>query len=164
MAEEKVFDLAEDAMREKGRADAADLAARTVAGEVEDTELARSRDRIPTWRERDYTNVPVGTPYQWEGTIYKLLQAHDATGNPGWTPDTVPALWAAVSKPGETGTEDNPITAARGMEYQYGLYYLDPEDSKVYLCTRTGEAEGGKVILQYLPHELIGQYFEEAGQ
>ena len=47
------------------------------------------------------------------------------------------------------------------MEYQYGLYYLDPEDSKLYLCKRTGEAEGGKVILQYLPHELIGQYFEE---
>ena len=85
---------------------------------------------IPTWRERNYTDVPVGTPYQWQGIIYKLLQAHDATGNPGWTPDTVPALWAAVSKPGETGTEDNPITAARGMEYQYGLYYLDPEDSQ----------------------------------
>ena len=43
-------------------------------------------------------------------------------------------------------------------------YDLDPEDSQLYLCTRTGEAEGGKVILQYLPHELIGQYFEEAGQ
>ena len=43
-------------------------------------------DLIPTWRARDFTGVPVGTPYQWEGTIYKLAQAHDASGNPGWTP------------------------------------------------------------------------------
>ena len=39
-------------------------------------------------------------------------------------------------------------------------YYLDPEDSQIYLCRRTGEEEGGKVVLQYLPHELVGQYFE----
>lgn len=44
----------------------------------------------------------------------------------------------------------------------YGKYYRDPEDSKLYLCKRIGEAEGGKIVLQYLPHELIGQYFEEA--
>ena len=142
-----IVTMAKDELRAKGKADAAALAARAVSGEANDQELLDNQSMIPT--------------YQWQGIIYKLLQAHDATGNPGWTPDTVPALWAAVSKPGETGTEDNPITAARGMEYQYGLYYLDPEDSKVYLCTRTGEAEGGKVILQYLPHELIGQYFEE---
>ena len=76
--------------------------------------------------------------------IYKLVQAHDATGNEGWTPDAVPALWAAVSAPGETGTQDDPITAARGMEYTYGLYYRDPEDNLIYLCERTGEAEGGE--------------------
>lgn len=161
MANAESYELAVVAMAEKGAADARKLAARAVSGEADDQELLDNQSMIPTWRERNYTDVPVGTPYQWKGTIYKLLQAHDATGNPGWTPDTVPALWAAVSKPGETGTEDDPITAARGMEYQYGLYYKDPEDEKTYLCTRTGEAEGGKVILQYLPHELIGQYFEE---
>lgn len=59
------------------------------------------------------------------------------------------------------GTQDDPITAARGMEYTYGLYYRDPEDGLVYLCERIGEAEGGKIVLQYLPHELAGQYFEE---
>lgn len=156
-----IVTMAKDELRAKGKADAAALAARAVSGEADDQELLDNRDKIPTWREWDYTNVPVGTPYQWQGYIYKLRDGHDATKHPDWTPDTVPALWTSVSKPGETGTEDNPITAARGMEYQYGLYYLDPEDSQLYLCTRTGEAEGGKVILQYLPHELIGQYFEE---
>jgi len=43
------------------------------------------------------------------------------------------------------------------MEYEYGKYYLDPEDGKIYLC-QYGDATG-TVILQYLPHELIGIYF-----
>ena len=51
------------------------------------------------------------------------------------------------------------LPAARGMEYEYGKYYLDPEDEKKYLCKR-GE-ETGSIVLYYLPHELIGQYFEE---
>ena len=57
------------------------------------------------------------------------------------------------------GTIDDPIPAARGMEYEYGKYYLDPEDEKTYLCKR-GE-ETGSIVLYYLPHELIGHYFEE---
>lgn len=28
-----------------------------------------------------------------------------------------------------------------------------------YKCERTGEAAGGKIVLQYLPHELLGNYF-----
>lgn len=60
---------------------------------------------------------------------------------------------------GHAGTIDNPIPAARGMEYEYGKYYLDQEDSKTYLCKRLNET--GTIVLYYLPHELIGQYFEE---
>ena len=153
--------LAVNAMREKGAADAAALAARVIAGEVDDTELLEKKSMIPTWRPRDFTGVPVGTPYKWQDMVYKLIQQHDATGNEVWTPDAVPALWAAVSKEGETGALEDPITAARGMEYTYGLYYMDPENSVVYLCRRTGEADGGTVVLQYLPHELVGTYFEE---
>ena len=57
------------------------------------------------------------------------------------------------------GTQDDPIPASRGMEYEYGKYYLDGEDGKTYKCERTGEAAGGKIVLQYLPHELVGNYF-----
>ena len=95
---------------------------------------------------------------QHGGTLYKCVQAH--TSQADWTPDKTPALWAVVSK-GQTGTIDDPIDAARGMEYTYGLYYKDPEDGKLYLCQRTGEAAGGTVVLQYLPHELVGHYFVE---
>lgn len=152
--------LALDAMREKGAADAASLAASVVAGEVSDTELLEKKSMIPTWRPRDFSLVSVGTPYKWADMVYKLRQAHDATEHPDWTPDQTPALWAALSKEGEAGTPEAPITAARGMEYTYGLHYLDTEDGKVYLCRRTGETDGGTVVLQFLPHELTGQYFE----
>ena len=95
---------------------------------------------------------------QHSGTLYKCVQAH--TSQADWTPDKTPALWEVVSK-GQTGTVDDPIDAALGMEYTYGLYYKDPDDGKTYLCERTGEPSGGTVVLQFLPHELIGLYFEE---
>ena len=57
--------------------------------------------------------------------------------------------------------QEDPIPAAKGMEYTYGLYYTDPEDGKLYRCERTGEQPGGKVTLQFLPHELVGLYFTE---
>lgn len=94
-----------------------------------------------------------------DGQLYRSRQAH--TSQDGWEPENVPAIWAAIDK-SHAGTAADPVPAARGMEYTYGLYYLDGEDGKTYLCTRTGEAEGGKIVLQYLPHELIGQYFAAA--
>ena len=95
---------------------------------------------------------------QHGGTLYKCVQAH--TSQADWTPDAVPALYTVIDV-AHTGTQDDPIPAERGMEYVYGLYYSDSEDGKLYLCQRTGEAAGGTVVLQYLPHELVGHYFVE---
>ena len=92
------------------------------------------------------------------GQLYRVRQAH--TAQTGWEPENTAALWAAIDK-AHAGTAADPAPAARGMEYVYGKHYLDGEDGKTYLCTRTGETEGGKIVLQYLPHELVGQYFEE---
>ena len=91
--------------------------------------------------------------------LYRCRQAH--TSQVGWKPENYPAGWVSIND-STAGTVDDPVPAARGMEYTYGLYYTDPEDGNTYLCTRAGEAEGGKVVLQYLPHELVGQYFEIA--
>ena len=110
------------------------------------------------WKPGEAVNV--GDRRYYAPRLYKVVQAH--TTQADWTPDKTPALWAVVGDPGQAGTIDDPITAARGMEYEYGKYYFDPEDGKTYLCERIGEAEGGKIILQYLPHELIGQYFSAA--
>ena len=95
---------------------------------------------------------------QYGGKLYKCVQAH--TSQADWTPDSVPALYTVIDVT-HAGTQDDPIQAARGMEYVYGLYYTDSEDGKLYLCQRTGEAAGGTVVLQYLPHELMGHYFAE---
>lgn len=99
--------------------------------------------------------------YPPTGLLYKVREGQGHTTQESWTPDLTPALWAVVWDPSEAGTLEDPITAARGMEYTYGLYYFDPEDGKTYLCERTGEAAGGKIILQYLPHELVDQYFTD---
>ena len=72
-------------------------------------------------------------------------------------PDPVPEPEPEPEQP--EGAKDNPITASRGMTYQYGLYYYDPEDGKTYLCQRQNET--GTIMLDYLPHELIGHYFVE---
>ena len=100
----------------------------------------------------------VGDRRRFSDALYKCAQAH--TSQTGWEPPNVPALWVVIDA-GHAGTIDDPIPAARGMEYVYGLYYTDSEDGKLYLCKRTGEATGGTVVLQYMPHELVGQYFVE---
>lgn len=99
----------------------------------------------------------VGDRRRHDDKVYKCLQAH--TSQADWEPPVVPALWVIVNV-SSPGTIDDPIPASRGMEYEYGKYYLDPEDSKTYLCKRLNET--GTIVLYYLPHELIGQYFEEA--
>lgn len=48
------------------------------------------------------------------------------------------------------------------MEYYKDKYYLDP-NGKIYLCTRDrDDAPGSGIVLQYLPSELVGVYFEVA--
>lgn len=89
---------------------------------------------------------------------YKVIQP-TKNADPNHTPNIVPAVFVAINKT-NAGTIDDPIPAVRGMEYEYGKYYLDNEDGKIYICKR-GE-ETGTIVLQYLPHELIGHYFELA--
>ena len=125
---------------------------------LDDETAATVPSLFTPWKPGEAVNV--GDRRYYAPRLYKAVQAH--TTQADWTPDITPALWAVLGDPGEAGTIDDPITAARGMEYEYGLYYFDPEDGKTYLCERIGEAEGGKIILQYLPHELIGQYFSAA--
>lgn len=89
---------------------------------------------------------------------YEVIQPTE-NADPNHTPNIVPAVFVAINKT-NAGTIDDPIPAVRGMEYEYGKYYLDNEDGKIYICKR-GE-ETGTIVLQYLPHELIGHYFELA--
>ena len=90
--------------------------------------------------------------------LYRVNKDQGHTTQTGWEPNISPALFTVIDET-HAGTHDDPIPASRGMEYTYGLYYKDPEDTKLYLCERTGSTAGDKITLQYLPHELVGQYF-----
>ena len=126
-----------------------------VTSTMDDTDAAKNPMLFLPW-EAD-TKYEVGDRRRHDGKVYKCLQAH--TSQVGWEPPAVPALWVVINT-SSPGTIDDPIPAARGMEYEYGKYYFDPEDEKIYLCKR-GE-ETGVIVLQYLPHELVGHYFVEA--
>ena len=123
-----------------------------------DEQAAKSPRLYPTWSAG--LTVKAGDRLYYPATdrLYKVVSAH--TTQADWTPGAVPALYTVIDV-AHAGTQDNPIPAERGMEYVYGLYYSDSEDGKLYLCQRTGEAAGGTVVLQYLPHELVGHYFVE---
>lgn len=125
-----------------------------AAVSLSDGEAASVPELITAWTYPVKCNE--GDRRSYGGKVYKCRQAH--TSQADWTPDKTPALWAVIDAE-HAGTQDDPISAARGMEYEYGKYYLDSEDGKTYKCERTGEAAGGKIVLQYLPHELVGNYF-----
>ena len=130
-----------------------------AATSLPDGEAAAAVELFPKWEyPHDYV---VGDRVNDISTnkLYKCVQAH--TSQALWEPAATPALWVVIDVT-HAGTQDDPIPASRGMEYEYGKYYLDSEDGKTYKCERIGEAAGGKIVLQYLPHELLGQYFEAA--
>lgn len=127
-----------------------------AAVSLSDGEAATVPELITAWA------YPVayaeGDRRSYGGRVYKCRLGH--TSQADYTPDKTPNLWTIINVD-HAGTQADPIPAARGMEYEYGKYYLDGEDGKTYKCERIGEAAGGKIVLQYLPHELAGQYFTE---
>lgn len=126
-----------------------------AATSLPDGEAAKAVELFPAWAYP--VSYIVGNRVSDAGKLYKCRKAH--TSQERWNPAATPDLWVVIDVT-HAGTQDDPIPAARGMEYTYGLYYKDPEDTKLYLCERTGEAAGGKIVLQYLPHELVGNYFK----
>lgn len=124
------------------------------AGNVDAETALEHKGLFAEWRVG--VKYAKGAMRQFNAQLYKCRQEH--TSQEDWAPDATPALWAVVDV-SHAGTIDDPIPAERGMEYEYGLYYLDPEDGKTYLCEREGEAAGGTVVLHFLPHELVGNYF-----
>ena len=125
-----------------------------AATSLPDSDAAKAVELFPAWAYP--TKYAEGNRVSDGGKLYKCRQAH--TSQEGWKPSATPALWVVIDVT-HAGTQDDPIPASRGMEYEYGKYYLDSEDGKTYKCERTGGAAGGKIVLQYLPHALVGNYF-----
>ena len=134
-----------------------------AAQSLPDADGLKAKPLYPRWEalvKLGSVTAEAGYRFTYGGKLYRCTNA-----NPTFQADWVPgvgtaALYVRVDEV-HAGTLADPIPAARSMEYTYGLYYSDPEDGKVYLCTRTGEAAGGTITLHYLPHELVGLYFQE---
>ena len=135
-----------------------------ASASLSDGEAAKSPELFPRWADHIGETVKPGdrrSDMDESGVlhVYRVNKGQGHTTQENWPPHSTPAMWTIINVD-HAGTQDDPIPAARGMEYEYGLYYKDPEDTKLYLCERIGEAAGGKIVLQYLPHELVGQYFK----
>ena len=134
-----------------------------AAQSLSDADGLKAKALYPRWEklvQLGSVTAPAGYRFTHGGDLYKCVNA-----NPTFQLDWIPgngtaALYVRVDDT-HTGTLADPIPAARSMEYVYGLHYADPEGGKVYLCTRTGETAGGTIMLHYMPHELVGLYFEE---
>lgn len=126
---------------------------------LSDSEAAAVPSLSKSWTVGEAVKPGDRRYYAPTGRLYKVREGQGHTTQADWTPDKTPAMWAVIDI-AHAGTQDDPIPAASGMEYEYGKYYSDPDDGKTYLCKRIGEADGGKIVLHYLPHELVGQYFE----
>ena len=135
-----------------------------AAQALDDEDVLQMPSILPKWEDLvavGYTVEEKQVPFkfQYNGLPWKCIKAGQ-NFQAQWIPglDTA-SIFTRIAQESEAGTIDNPITAARGMEYEYGKYYLDPEDGKTYLCQRQGGS--GTVTLNYLPHELVLQYFVE---
>lgn len=134
-----------------------------ASASLSDGEAAKSPELFPRWADHIGETVKPGdrrsdTDESGVLHVYRVNKGQGHTTQENWPPHSTPAMWTIINVD-HAGTQDDPIPAALGIEYEYGLYCKDPEDTKLYLCERTGEAAGGKIVLQYLPHELVGNYF-----
>lgn len=65
-----------------------------MSAELPDSDAYDAAELFPVWALKDYA---VGDRVQYEGNLYKCLQAHTAQSD--WTPDTAVSLWVKVDDP-----------------------------------------------------------------
>ena len=89
-------DFVLDTLRRAGLREAQAVRDGAVAGTLDGTAVIAAEGYIPDYPEdgkRDFTAVPVGAPYRYDGQVYKLWQQHNANGQTDWTPDKAVSLW-----------------------------------------------------------------------
>lgn len=65
-----------------------------MSAELPDSDAFDAAELFPVWALKEYA---VGDRVQYEGNLYKCLQAHTAQSD--WTPDTAVSLWVKVDDP-----------------------------------------------------------------
>lgn len=112
-----------EASYQYGRTKALEL--RAAAPGLTDTEVIDQELFIPHWKqglqEKD-------APLQYEGQVYRVLQAHDSTENPDWVPSTQPALFSICHT--KNPLKAKPWKQPQGISgmYQLGDCYIDDNE------------------------------------
>ena len=100
----------------------------------------KRRVLFPVWGEEGAEmgrKVPVGFRFQYEGTLYEVIQEHQLQAD--WTPGMDTASLYKVVTAEHAGTLEDPIPDTQGMAFEEGKYYT--EDGILYRCiltTQTG--------------------------
>ena len=116
---------------------------------LDDADALEAVELFPAWA--------VGIDYaadrriRYEDKLYRVVQAHTSQGD--WKPDSTPALYAEVEKPGEGDSPDNPIAYNGNMALIVNKYYS--QDGAVYRCFR----DTGAPVYNAL-RDLVGIYVE----
>lgn len=136
------------------------MVARVSAQTLDDNEALKAKAIYSTWEElvsRGFTADKAGYKFTYGNALYKTVQNYQ-TFQAEWVPgEGTESIFTRIDEV-HSGMIEDPIPAARNMEYIKGIYYLD--GGKIYLMNRAGMEVGEGVTLQFMPSELIGQYFE----
>lgn len=139
---------------------AAVMVACTSAQALDDTESLKVKAIYRTWEGlvfEGYLAEEAGYKFTHEGNLYKTVhekQRFQADWIPGQGTESIFTRIDEI----HAGTLEDPILAAVNMEYVKGLYYV--ENGRIYWMNREGMEDGERVILQFLPSALVGQYFK----
>lgn len=136
------------------------IVARVSAQALNDTEALKAKAIYSTWEELisdGYVATEPGYKFTHGGNLYKTINA-DQRFQAEWIPGQgTESIFTRIDEI-HSGTLADPIPAAVNMEYEKGLYYV--ENDQVYRMNREGMEDGDKIVLQFFPSALVGQYFE----
>lgn len=123
---------------------------------LSDEEALTVKELFPEFESLIGQTLTKDTRLTYNGELYKTAQ--EVQVQEIYTPGSVgtESLYTHIDE-SHTGTLEDPIPAQKNMEYIKGKYYIDGDT--IYLMNREGMEDGEGVTLQYLPSELVGQYF-----
>lgn len=95
-----------------------------------DEDAADCPTLFPQWAAG--ITVIIGDRLEYGGKLYKCVQAHTTAA--AWPPDTTPALWTEVAKPGEIPVWEQP-TGAQDAYMTGDKVHYPGENDPVYVST-----------------------------
>lgn len=146
-------------MVESTQSVAAIQTARIMAQTFNDTNAIQVKGIYPLWEDlvaQRFIAESAGYKFTYKDELYKTAQ-NNLEFESHWIPgEGTESLFTRIDLI-HAGTFSDPIPAKKNMEYAKGKYYI--EDDILYQMTREGLITGEKIVLQYLPSELVGSYF-----